>query len=422
MRKKSGKLFARREDREIFDWPLVSAVIPTYNYGHFVLEAIRSVQGQDYPRIELIIVDDGSSDQTREVLKGVKGIVYIYQKNQGLSAARNRGISVAAGEYVLFLDADDLIGRTSIRKRVEYLERNRDKSAVICRSACFRRSVYPEPIAALHREWRQPRSADLDLALHYFNVAPPHAFLIRKSAIKSASLYFDTGLRACEDYDFWLRLARETGVPGLIRSCWVYYRQHANSMSRSHVSQYRHDAELCRRLLTYGSFAAYWPNLVARTDADYLAAMLAASLRTARRLWHVDRSCFDDFVRGHVLAVQDRFLIAQAEAPVTDATDLYLSMARLTLYQMRSRDCSIDREIYCCVRDALAIRGSFFLRAVSSGRVINSPGLAMKLLKLDLHVVFVSVANGELSRFVGALSEEIRRAFTSLSRALTRRQ
>nr|MBP7323737.1 glycosyltransferase family 2 protein [Deltaproteobacteria bacterium] len=88
--------------------PLVSAIIPTYNRQHFLREAIESVLQQDYSHYELIIVDDGSTDATRDLVAAYPVAQYLHQKNQGVSAARNRGIAHARGSLITFLDSDDL--------------------------------------------------------------------------------------------------------------------------------------------------------------------------------------------------------------------------------------------------------------------------------------------------------------------------
>ena len=90
---------------------LISVIIPTYNCGRFIGAAIESVFRQTYPEefVEIIVVDDGSTDNTVDILKGYAGrIIYIYQGNKGIASARNRGISLAHGEIITFLDADDL--------------------------------------------------------------------------------------------------------------------------------------------------------------------------------------------------------------------------------------------------------------------------------------------------------------------------
>src|SRR5215212_6403385 len=87
--------------------PLVTVVIPCYNQAHFLGEAIESVLSQSYPHGELIVVDDGSTDETSEVASRYEGARLIRQENRGLAGARNRGLGEAKGEYVVFLDADD---------------------------------------------------------------------------------------------------------------------------------------------------------------------------------------------------------------------------------------------------------------------------------------------------------------------------
>jgi len=86
--------------------PLVSIIIPCYNQAHYLAESIESALNQDYPNIEVIVVDDGSTDNTREVA-GQYNITYIHQENQGRSVARNHGISKSTGEFLIFLDSDD---------------------------------------------------------------------------------------------------------------------------------------------------------------------------------------------------------------------------------------------------------------------------------------------------------------------------
>ena len=83
--------------------PLISVVIPCYNHGRFLDEAIQSVNGQDYPNKEIIVVDDGSTDDTAEVAARFPGVKYVYQVNSGLAAARNTGTLHARGEYLIFL-------------------------------------------------------------------------------------------------------------------------------------------------------------------------------------------------------------------------------------------------------------------------------------------------------------------------------
>jgi glycosyltransferase involved in cell wall biosynthesis len=105
--------------------PVVSVVIATYNHGHYILEAINSILSQTYKDYEIIVVDDGSTDHTRIKLgqfNRLPNFRYIYQDNQGKSVARNKGIKVAVGNYISFLDADDLYVQTKLEQQVEFLD------------------------------------------------------------------------------------------------------------------------------------------------------------------------------------------------------------------------------------------------------------------------------------------------------------
>lgn len=100
--------------------PLVSVIIPNYNYARYVREAVDSVLAQTYPNIEIIVVDDGSKDESKEILQNYGDkIKLIFQKNQGVSAARNNGIRQSKGEFIAFLDADDAWLPQKVEKQVE---------------------------------------------------------------------------------------------------------------------------------------------------------------------------------------------------------------------------------------------------------------------------------------------------------------
>lgn len=357
--------------------PLVSVIIPAYNYAHFVGAAIESVRRQDYPAVEIILIDDGSTDDTPQVAGRFPGIRYVRQENRGLSAARNHGIALARGKFLQFLDADDLLGPGAIRQRVEYLEAHPACSAVVCRNLFFEEAAGATPGAG-REAWPLPAAGCVDLALYHFNIAPPHAFLVRRATVEALGLAFDPRLRACEDYDFWFRLALHSGAPALLSSCHVYYRQHANSMSRSYLNQYRHDAELCRRIFAASRPGTTW--IGHRPPADYLAAMFAAGVITARRLWQLDREAFAPFVAEHLQPLHQCLKEARRQAPATLPGLVYLARARLLLARMSVRDRSLAPGAVAALRDP---SGSLFVQAMAAGMGADLSA-ALVLLKLDL--------------------------------------
>ena len=190
--------------REAIDkLPLVSVIIPAYNCESFVGQAIDSVLAQSYRPVECIVVDDGSSDRTAQVVQGYGDRVgYIRQDNAERSAARNNGIAHASGDYLCFLDADDFIAPEKIADQLAYLEAHPDFDLVYSRVAYFREQAEggcqsprrPTPAGEVLRE------------LAFSNFITIHTPLIRRRAIDRGGL-FDPRFNRFEDWDFFLRLA-----------------------------------------------------------------------------------------------------------------------------------------------------------------------------------------------------------------------
>src|SRR5262245_30132400 len=140
--------------------PLVSVVIPAYNCARFIGEALDSVFAQDYPELEVVVVDDGSTDDTCAVVEGYGDRVkLIRQRNAGAAVARNEGMRRASGEYVAFLDSDDLWLPGKLRLQIDHLESHRD--VAMC---CTRWNLlYPKADGSYPVERpAAPRSAPLD--------------------------------------------------------------------------------------------------------------------------------------------------------------------------------------------------------------------------------------------------------------------
>jgi glycosyltransferase involved in cell wall biosynthesis len=229
--------------------PLISVIIPTYNYAQFLDDALNSVLKQNIVNdIEIIIIDDGSTDNTAEVVKPFLScnLKYIYQKNAGLSAARNTGIQASKGRLIQFLDADDMLGKYALSGRLKVLHGNPDISVAVCRTKIFRSSAKGRPDALLLEGW-PIYTRHLDIHLCNFNIAPPHAFLLRRDIIDHIG-WFDPNLSACEDYDFWLRVLFQGFKFMFCSHGIVYYRRHKASMSQNLLRQRTFDAILHQKL------------------------------------------------------------------------------------------------------------------------------------------------------------------------------
>jgi glycosyltransferase involved in cell wall biosynthesis len=180
----------------------VSIIIPTYNRGWIIKEAIDSVMVQDYRDFELIIVDDGSTDNTPDILNSYRGDIKIFrQENQGVSAARNRGLAEASGRFIAFLDSDDLWLPRKLKRQVDFFSSNPD--ACICQTEeiWIRNNMRVNP----KKRHKKPRGMIFEPSLALCLVSPS-AVMIRRFLFEEVG-GFDETLPACEDYDLWLRIS-----------------------------------------------------------------------------------------------------------------------------------------------------------------------------------------------------------------------
>lgn len=182
--------------------PQVSVIIPTYNRGWVVKEAVDSVLAQNFKNFELIVVDDGSTDHTREILNAYRGSIKLFhQANKGVSAARNRGISEASGDCVAFLDSDDLWLQGKLSRQVEFFSQTPE--ALICQTEeiWIRDGVRVNP----KKRHKKPSGFIFKPSLALCLVSPS-AVMIKRSLLEAVG-GFDETLPACEDYDLWLRIS-----------------------------------------------------------------------------------------------------------------------------------------------------------------------------------------------------------------------
>ncbi|MBW2604349.1 MAG: glycosyltransferase [Deltaproteobacteria bacterium] len=180
----------------------VSVIIPTYNRGRIIKEAIDSVLAQDYTEFELIVVDDGSTDHTSEVLDSYGNVIKVLsQKNKGVSAARNRGIAEASGKYIAFLDSDDLWLSRKLSVQIEFF--NQTPDALICQTeeVWIRNGLRVNP----KKRHKKPSGMIFGPSLELCLVSPS-AVMIQRSLFDRVG-EFDETLPACEDYDLWLRIS-----------------------------------------------------------------------------------------------------------------------------------------------------------------------------------------------------------------------
>ena len=182
--------------------PLVSVIIPTFNRGWQLKEAIDSVIAQNFEDFELIVIDDGSSDNTPDILNLYKNdIIAFTQNNKGVSAARNKGIALSSGRFIAFLDSDDLWMQNKLSTQVDFFNENHD--ALICQTdeIWIRNNVRVNP----KRRHKKLSGMIFEHSLKLCMVSPS-AVMIKRKLFDEVGL-FDEDLPACEDYDLWLRIS-----------------------------------------------------------------------------------------------------------------------------------------------------------------------------------------------------------------------
>lgn len=182
--------------------PIVSVIIPTHNRSHYITDALESVLEQTYGNIEIIVVDDGSTDGTEKALEPYQDrILYLQQNNEGAASARNFGIRKASGHYIAFLDSDDLYLPKKIERQVDALKNNEHLGFVFCNSLfCYEDGV---EIPMLEDE---APSGYIFPKLFMHNFISTNTILIKRECLEKVGTFKD--MVHAEDYDLWLRLAR----------------------------------------------------------------------------------------------------------------------------------------------------------------------------------------------------------------------
>lgn len=239
--------------------PMVSVVMPAYNARQYINESIRSVLNQDYPSVELIVIDDGSKDGTPELAEQFGSRVkVIRQANAGPAAARNLGIAAAHGDFIAFLDADDVWLPGKVALQVQYLLDHPDVGVVFGEFLRW----YPQPDGSF---LAAPAPINLD---HPLKLVAKHSgwiykdilldsviciitAMVRRSVFKTVGS-FNESLRTGEDYDFWLRVSRHFRADKLDRTL-AYYRINATSTTHVPRNENNEYAVLLKNLAVYGS-------------------------------------------------------------------------------------------------------------------------------------------------------------------------
>jgi glycosyltransferase involved in cell wall biosynthesis len=236
--------------------PMTSIIIPTFNRAAFLREAIDSVLAQTEQDFELLVVDDGSTDQTRELVAEYGNrIRYLFQNNRGVSAARNLGIRQTSGKLVAFLDSDDLWLPPKLAKQVQWMAAN--PNIMLCHTdeIWIRRGkrVNQKKIHAKSGGWIYPFCLPRC-------IISPSSVIMRRELFDAAGL-FDEQLPVCEDYDLWLRVASRFEVGFIPQPLIVKRGGHADQLSHREWGNDRYRIVALTKIYENGALREDWQQL-----------------------------------------------------------------------------------------------------------------------------------------------------------------
>jgi glycosyltransferase involved in cell wall biosynthesis len=210
-----------------------SIIIPCYNHGMFLRDCLESIRNQEYSNWEAIIINDGSTDNSEQIACQFSlidsRIKFISQPNKGLSTSRNMGLSNSKGDFILFLDADDIIASSHLSNFIPFFKKEYDiiftGHAYFTFDFIFKRTIYLS------------NTLQFSSILHS-NLLPVHAVAIRKKTLLLSG-YFDTTLESAEDWDLWIRVYKIGAKLAIISNAsTAFYRISDNSMSRNFYTMY----------------------------------------------------------------------------------------------------------------------------------------------------------------------------------------
>ncbi len=205
---------------------MISVIIPVYNREGFIARAIDSVLAQSLMPDEIIVVNDGSSDDTAKILEGYHDkIEVIEQDNRGVSSARNSGIRAAKGEWITLLDSDDVWHKDKLRLQKAY----HDNNPHIRISHTAEKWIRNNKEIKQKKRHAKPKGWCFEENLSYCKIAPSTIMIAREVFEKMG--YFDECLVVCEDYDLWLRILREYELGLVEEVLTTKYAGHANQLS-----------------------------------------------------------------------------------------------------------------------------------------------------------------------------------------------
>lgn len=217
----------------------VSVIIPTYNRGNMIADAINSVLEQTYKDCEVIVIDDGSTDNTKEIISRYGDKVrYFYQQRGGAGSARNYGVSVSQGTYLAFLDSDDIWMKNKLEMQMEIIKNNPE--LILVYSDCI--VTKNGTLVAYYSNWFKPKLGSVYEDLIKGPFIPNLTVVVKKSIVLQVG-GFDERLKMSQDYDLYLRVCMK-GPVGYVSDQLAEYRLHESNNTKDLYKHLQYDIQL----------------------------------------------------------------------------------------------------------------------------------------------------------------------------------
>ncbi len=214
-----------------FNYPLLSIIVPVYNSELFIKETIDKIYLQNYPKIELIIIDDGSTDKTAEIIQtNFPNVKYYFQENKGHASAKNKGLELSNGEYIIFLDSDDFWEENSLFILSEFLLKNPDTLIVEGKIREF-----------------STQNNEIQFITEGYYMSSFGTCMFRKDVFDTVGL-FDERLICATDIDWFIRAWENNIEKSRVDHIILNYRKHANSLTAINIDKQQYYVLLMYKL------------------------------------------------------------------------------------------------------------------------------------------------------------------------------
>lgn len=262
--------------------PKVSINIPCFNSEKHIAETLQSVLSQTFEDFEIILVNDGSTDMTEEIIKTFSDprIKYYYQKNMGLSKTRNKQLGLSSGDFIAFLDHDDIWLPTKLEKQIQLFENQPKVGLVYCDTIFFNdkgdvKRLYSNRVPPRGNVFRQ-------ILKNYFLAMP--SVVIRKQALESQQQWFDENFSMSEEYDLFIRIAHDWDFD-YVNEPLAKWRMHSTSLTFSKRELVSRETELIM-----AKFIKIYPNFESKYKSELVAMKAFTQYQYALLDWEKGHS------------------------------------------------------------------------------------------------------------------------------------